>query len=195
MMLSAAPSVATSVNHDDFDAVYVEYVDAIYRFLYRRLGNREDAEDLTSEVFVKASRELDMTRSQASIASWLFTVARNQLADHWRRHYRLGALLPFDDELAQSADEDLPEGNGEKQIELVLAALPDRYRTVLELRFLRRLSTRETAELMGVNPDNVKVIQHRALARAAAQFSEPPVVETLITTMSTVEPEPQASLT
>src|SRR5689334_10604453 len=79
------------------DDVFDRYLERIYRFLYRRLGNREDAEDLTSEVFVKASSELDISRSEASIASWLFTVARNELADHWRRHYRYGAVLPFDD--------------------------------------------------------------------------------------------------
>jgi RNA polymerase sigma factor (sigma-70 family) len=155
----------------DLEEVFARSVDPVYRFLYSRLGNREDAEDLTAEVFLKASRQLDTRRAQASIAAWLFTVARTVLADHWRRYYRAVPHVSLDD--ARVAE--LPDALGQPErseqparcVAEVLGRLPERYRRVLELRFLRGYSIAETAQELGVTPENAKVIQHRALAKAA----------------------------
>jgi RNA polymerase sigma factor (sigma-70 family) len=154
----------------DLEQVFSRYVDAVHRFIYSRVGNREDAEDLTSEVFLKATRLLDRERPEASMAGWLFTVARTVLADHWRRYYRGGAHLPLDEGLAGDipgrAEAPEPSASSTQLVEDVLSALPERYRQVLELRFLRGYSIQETARELGITPENAKVIQHRALARA-----------------------------
>lgn len=154
----------------DLEQVFSRYMDPVYRFLYTRVGNREDAEDLTSEVFLKAARHLNAERPEASIAQWLFTVARTVLADHWRRYYRSGAPLPFENNQMENLPS--PEAAAEspsRSVQLVadlLDALPERYRRVLELRFLKGYSVQETANEMAISPENVKVIQHRALAKA-----------------------------
>jgi RNA polymerase sigma-70 factor (ECF subfamily) len=153
----------------DITAVFDRYFDSVYRFLYSRVGNREDAEDLASEVFLKASRLLDNRRAEASIADWLFTVSRTVLADHWRRYYRSGGLLPLDEERAAEIPEVVTHTTSDKTEALVndvLQALPERYRRVLELRFLLGYSIRETAQEIGVTEANAKVLQHRALAKA-----------------------------
>jgi RNA polymerase sigma-70 factor, ECF subfamily len=154
----------------DMNDIFARYGDPVYRFLYSRLGNREDAEDLTSEVFLKATKQLDGSRAEASIAQWLFTVARTVLADHWRRYYRSGAALPLDDErigaIPEITDVDTARTGGTELVARVLEALPERYRRVLELRFLSGYTINETAAEMGITPENVKVIQHRALAKA-----------------------------
>jgi RNA polymerase sigma-70 factor (ECF subfamily) len=155
----------------DLDQIFTRYVEPVHRFLYSRVGNREDAEDLTSEVFLKATRLLDRERPDASMAQWLFTVARTVLADHWRRYYRSGAPLPLDDERASAIPGNAPSSSepsaaSVKLVEAVLAGLPQRYRMVLELRFLRGYSIQETARELGMTPENVKVTQHRALAKA-----------------------------
>lgn len=155
----------------DLDRIFTEYLDPIYRFLYARVGNREDAEDLTSNVFLKASRQLDPQRTEASVASWLFTVARTVLADHWRQYYRAPAPVELDDDMvpeqvhSPSAGE--PSQSSQELVEAVLQGLPARYRRVLELRFLQGYSINEAARAMDVTPGNFKVLQHRALARAA----------------------------
>lgn len=171
--LQAAAASRRSALHQspDLEEVFSRFLDPVYRFLYSRVGNREDAEDLTSEVFLKATRQLDSARAEASIAQWLFTVARTVLADHWRRYYRSGATLQLDDVRAGELPEapaapPLSDASASLVAE-VLGGLPERYRTVLELRFLRGYSVQETALEMGVTPENVKVIQHRALAKAA----------------------------
>ncbi len=69
--------------------VYEENLTAVYRFIYGKVGNREEAEDLTSQVFMKALRGMDRARDPQSIQNWLFQVARTTVADHWRAFYRL----------------------------------------------------------------------------------------------------------
>lgn len=160
----------------DLEHVFARYVDPIHRFIYARVGNREDAEDLTSEVFLKATRLLDHHRPEASIATWLFTVARTVLADHWRRYYRGGATVELDElRLAEVPEQTAPTEPAEANVvllERVLGGLSERYRRVLELRFLHGYTIQETAHELDISPDNVKVIQHRALARAVVIAEE-----------------------
>ena len=148
--------------------VYEENVLAVHRFLYARLGNQQDAEDLTSQVFLKAVRHLDGARSEVSIKSWLFQLARTTLADHWRQYYRepkasLHLLIP--ERAAEEPPE--PSATSADTLRQVLAQLPDHYQRVLTLRFLEGLSIKETAAEMGITENNVKVLQLRALRRAA----------------------------
>lgn len=154
------------------EVIFEHYVDPVYRFLYARVGNREDAEDLTSQVFVKAAHQLDGSRSSASVASWLFTVARTVLADHWRRFYRSPAQLTLDELVVADRPHDenaQPEQtHSELLVEAVLRSLPPRYRRTLELRFLHGYSVDEAAAEMNVTSGNLKILQHRALAKAAA---------------------------
>jgi RNA polymerase sigma-70 factor (ECF subfamily) len=169
--VASVPRRSSLSEPPDLEQVFARYLDPVYRFLYSRVGNREDAEDLTSEVFLKATRQLDSERPEASIAQWLFTVARTVLADHWRRYYRNGGRpATLDDiQLGDASIEAPTPSRSEDSARLVaevLAALPERYRRVLELRFLRGYSIVETAREMGITPENVKVIQHRALAKA-----------------------------
>src|SRR4051812_23834029 len=124
---------------------YSRYVAPIYRFLYSRLGNQEEAEDLTSEVFLKAVRQLEPERDEASVQSWLYQVARTTLADHWRRRSRapedpLG-YLELPDEGNSAAP---PDQAAARLASWLLEKLPDRYREVLSLRFLHGYSIKET---------------------------------------------------
>jgi RNA polymerase sigma-70 factor (ECF subfamily) len=155
--------------HSDFDEIFARYMDPVYRFVYSRVGNREDAEDLASEVFLKASRELNTEGPEASVAHRLFTVARTVLADHRRRYYRARAVRPVDEQPIEDVDpcdSDSPSSAVADRVQDLLDALPNRHRMVLELRFLRGYSIQEIAREMGVRPETAKVMQHRALAKA-----------------------------
>ena len=68
----------------DAEALYRTHVRPLYTFVYSKVGNRETAEDITSEVFTKALTHLDPTREEHSIVAWLYRVARNAVADYWR---------------------------------------------------------------------------------------------------------------
>ena len=156
----------------EFQQFYQEKLKPIYRYVYSKVGNREDAEDLTSDIFLKAARSLNQEFSPQSMQNWLYLIARTTVAEYWRVHYRepgtsLDELLeagwegPVEEEPAaiSSASED--------RVQRLLQALPEHYREVLTCRFLLNLSIKATALRMGLTVANVKVLQFRALKSAA----------------------------
>jgi RNA polymerase sigma-70 factor (ECF subfamily) len=162
-----------STGHGRFEQVYDEHVVGIYRFVYARVGNRPDAEDLTAQVFVRAVEQLDTSRQPGQIAAWLYRVAQNAIADYWRAFYRLPLIgvdhvapgwEPADDGVRPEPAHD---DRAAIRVNALLGDLPARYRRVLELRFLQRLSVAETAHAMGISSGNAKVLQYRALRKAA----------------------------
>jgi len=84
-----ATSSGSANAHRRFEAIYDEHVTAIHRFVYARVGNRPDAEDLTGQVFMRAVEQLDIDRPAPQISAWLYRVAQNAVADYWREHYDL----------------------------------------------------------------------------------------------------------
>ena len=156
----------------DWESTYRETVVLVYRFIYARVGNRPDAEDLTAEVYLRALPRLRLRAAMAEIRSYLMATARTVLADHWRRHYDV-AFAALDETIAANrSDDDHDDEAGVRRAGAILAALPDNYRRVLELRFLRGYSIRETAHELGISVANAKVVQFRALRRAAGLGEE-----------------------
>ena len=153
----------------DWESVYRDNVDRLYRLMYARVGNRPDAEDLTSEVFRTALGPLRLASSKGEVRSYLLATARTVLASHWRR--RLGTPVTSIDPdadlrfLADPAGPDQPS-EAPNRVARILAALPDRYRRILELRFLEASSIKEAAHTMDISVSNAKVLQHRALHMA-----------------------------
>jgi RNA polymerase sigma-70 factor, ECF subfamily len=147
----------------------LEELSSVFAFIYHRVGNRPDAEDLTQEVAMRALPRLREGRGSASIRSYLFATARSALADFWR--LRLGRPV---DELQENTEdaivpEDTPEA-ARAEVERILMQLPAHYRCLLELRFLRGYTSKEVAAEMGMTVGAVKVMQLRAL-RAAGRWN------------------------
>ena len=152
---------------DHLTWAYQTHVTAIYQYIYSRVGNRPDAEDLTAQVFMKAINGMRSDVSVPELRSWLYRVAQTTLADHWRQYYAedVGEL---DEEIGRPVP---PRENPEavQRVDALLATLPESYRRVLELRFLRGYSVRETAQELNLSETNVKVLQFRALNRAGRE--------------------------
>jgi RNA polymerase sigma factor (sigma-70 family) len=157
-------------SYTDWESVYRDNVERIYRLIYARVGNRADAEDLTSEVFRTALVPLKMGLSKGEVRSYLLTTAQTVLASHWRR--TLGTpvtAIDPDSAMAELVEPSAPAepSDAPQRAAKILAALPERYRRILELRFLEACSIKEAAQAMGVTVSNAKVLQHRALRMAA----------------------------
>lgn len=154
----------------DWEAIYRDNVDRVYRLMFSRVGNRPDAEDLTTEVFMAALRPLRMSASVSEVRAYLLATARSVLASYWRR--TLGRpLTTLDDEHIATAFADTeagPEQATERRAAAILAELPENYRRILQLRFLHGRSVKEAAAEMAVTVANAKVLQYRALRAAAA---------------------------
>jgi RNA polymerase sigma-70 factor (ECF subfamily) len=150
----------------DWEAVYRDNVGRVYRLMFGKVGNRPDAEDLTTEVFLATLRPLRLPSSVGEVRAYLLAAARTALARYWSR--RLGQQVTT---LAEDVQDVFSgpqvEPAAQDRAEQILAGLPDRYRRILRLRFLDARSISDAAEILGVSVANAKVMQHRALRRAA----------------------------
>ncbi|MBE1493869.1 RNA polymerase sigma-70 factor (ECF subfamily) [Amycolatopsis lexingtonensis] len=157
--------------YPDWEAVYRDNVDRVYRLMFSKVGNRPDAEDLTTEVFLTALRPLRVSASVGEVRAYLLATARTVLAGHWRR--TLGReITTLDEEHDVAAFEaGTVDPTTLARAEAILALLPERYGRILRLRFLQACSLKEAAEQLGTTVGNAKVLQHRAL-RQAAQLAE-----------------------
>jgi RNA polymerase sigma factor (sigma-70 family) len=158
--------------YPDWDAIYLDNVTRIYRLMYSKVGNRPDAEDLTAEVFVAALKPLRVSASRGEVRGYLLATAQTVLAGYWRR--RLGVEVTTIDPDAELRGLDEPDGTSRapERARRVLGSLPERYRRILELRFLQAMSIKEAAKEMDVTVGNAKVLQHRALRMAAQAEGE-----------------------
>jgi RNA polymerase sigma factor (sigma-70 family) len=158
--------------YPDWEAVYRDNIDRMYRLMFAKVGNRPDAEDLTAEVFVAVLRPLRVSASVGEVRAYLLATARTVLAEYWRR--TLGKeVTTLDEEHIETVFADPPApSNAPRRTAAILSALPDQYRRILELRFLDSCSVREAAAELGISVANAKVLQHRALRRAAQMAQE-----------------------
>jgi RNA polymerase sigma factor (sigma-70 family) len=153
--------------YPNWDAIYVDNVERVYRIMYARVGNRADAEDLTAEVFQAALKPLRTSASVGEVRAYLLATARTVLASHWRRHYGAEITTINLDVDRPALDEPPTESDAPRRVREVLAELPERYARILELRFLESCTLRQAAKAMNISLGNAKVLQHRALRLAA----------------------------
>lgn len=172
---ASVPTRLPSAVYPDWDAIYTDNVGRIYRLMFSKVGNRPDAEDLTSQVFLTAYGPLRATAGVAQVRAYLSATARTVLAEHWRRTlgHQVTEIDPATD-LEDFASMSPPpeDGRADERAARILRALPERQRQILVLRFLRGYSVRQAAAELGVSVANAKVLQHRALRAAAGLEKE-----------------------
>ncbi|HPD00098.1 MAG TPA: sigma-70 family RNA polymerase sigma factor [Acetivibrio sp.] len=143
----------------------------VYRFVYYKVQNRQEAEDITQEAYVKAFTYLQ--RNDVKIEKFigfLKTTALNILRDKWRKKKRLGSKVNYDEiSPAETAVDDATEASTQRTvIQDAMNKLNGEQRTVIELRILKGYSTYETAKIMNKKEVTVRVLQYRALKNLAA---------------------------
>jgi RNA polymerase sigma factor (sigma-70 family) len=173
----AGPPQPEEANHPatamypDWESVYQDNVVGIYQLVFRRVGNAADAEDLAAEVLMQTLKTLRLPAPVHNVRAYLVKTARTVLADHWRRHYAARDSALELEQLPAGALVGPPSSESADRAQRLLGLLPDHFRRILELRFLRGYSVREAAKEMGVTESNARVLQFRAL-RKAAEFEQ-----------------------
>ncbi len=166
---------ATRGDAGAFGDLYERYLDEIFRFIFYRVLDQEEAEDLTERVFLKAWEALPRgPRPIANFRAWIYRVARNQVID---RHRTRKAAVPLEEVATLRDGSPAPEAVAqarEESAELaaVLARLEPRYQQVLVCRFVNGLSHAETAQVLGLKENHVRVLQHRALQEVRGLLSD-----------------------
>lgn len=146
--------------------IAINELELVYAFIYARVGNRADAEDLTQQVAMKAIPRLRQGAPASAIRGYLFATARSVLGAFWST--RLGlSEAELREDLALVLPTEPPAEEGAETVRQILDQLSDNYRRVLELRFLHGYSLKEVAAEMKSTVGAVKVMQLRALRAAA----------------------------
>lgn len=156
---------------DAFGDLYERYLDGIYRYCLRRVGSRQQAEDITAGVFERALARIDSFKGD-SFRAWIFRIAHNAVTDHYRRRRNIIQWTP---EMSGADDDPTPEEQviareQRARIKEFLELLTDDQREVVELR-LSGLTGAEIAEATNRNQDAVKMLQYRALERMRTQLT------------------------
>src|SRR5437899_5934894 len=144
----------------------LDELEIVYAFIYARVGNRADAEDLTQQVAMKAIPRLRQGAPASAIRGYLFATARSVLGGFWSTRLGLSESELHEDLLMAMPTGGYSQESADRAA-LILAALSDNYRRVLELRFLHGYSLKEVAAEMRSTVGAVKVMQLRALRAAA----------------------------
>jgi RNA polymerase sigma-70 factor (ECF subfamily) len=150
--------------------LYETRYDRVVRYIAVRIGNFNEAEDLASEVFVKALRSVDSYRETgAPMESWVFKIAHNSVVDHLRKKSRRPALVQVAEALPLASTQD-PTKNLERQQEVgqmyrALSRLSKAQQQVLALRFGAEMTSEQAAEVMGKKPGAVREMQSAAIKK------------------------------
>lgn len=158
-----------SGDSDAFSFFYDQYVNRIYRFVFIKVSNKQVAEDLTQEIFMKVWQHLVDKKDIQNFQAFIFKVARNSIIDHYRRAYRQELPLEYVDESQHEVIDEKIEHldkllDSENLLKLLKELKPE-YQEVLLLRYVEDLSIDDIAGILQKDKNNVRVLIHRALAK------------------------------
>lgn len=155
------------------EALYAEYAGKVRGYVFGRLSNRDDAEDVVSDVFLKVYEKYPtFDADRASVSTWVYTITRNTVIDYFRVH-RTCAELPEDLPDEGGVDDGLLRRESLQMLGEALGKLDDRSRALIVLRYYKRMSLKDTAARMGVSYAYVKVLHKEALRLLRKHMGEP----------------------
>ncbi|HEU4760523.1 MAG TPA: sigma-70 family RNA polymerase sigma factor [Dehalococcoidia bacterium] len=171
---------ARAGNEAALSELYSLYFPRVYRYILARTGNTYDAEDLAEEVFLRMLDAIERFEwREAPFSAWLFRIAHNAVISQRRKDGARGRSAPLSEGLpvdGQGPDELVENRLALNEIMRAAQGLPEAQRQVISLRFAAGLSVAETARAMGKGEGNVKVIQHKAIAKLREMMGQAPRV-------------------
>lgn len=159
---------------ESFGLIYDELVTPIYTFIYHKTWHRETAEDLTSKTFVKALKNIKQFEAdKASVKTWLYTIARNTVIDHYRVD-KGETVIDEAIEIHNQSDLAVDYDNKQllEQVSRYLERLEPRQRQIVVMRLWEDLSYQEISEIMGLTADNCKVIFYRSMVKLRSDLAQ-----------------------
>ena len=171
---AASPTLA------DFSTRYREFYPKVFAFVYGRVQDKEVALDIVSEVFEKAFAKGSSLRSNGAFGAWLFTIARNAVATHWRKEKPAAKALhsvAWEWELTQhhrDPEQSLLEREQMAILLYHLHQLSQREQEILSLKFDAELSNHDIAKVMKTSDVNVRVTIYRALQKLRQRMKSVP---------------------
>jgi RNA polymerase sigma-70 factor, ECF subfamily len=163
-------------NREALEELYLIHFDRIYSYLHMSVGNRHDAEDLTTQVFVKMLESIGKFRwRSAPFSAWLFRIAHNLAMDHFRanKRWQPEEEIPEPDPgEASPAEEEALHSIGRQSMLQMIEKLSREQQQVLTLKFVFNFSNAEAATILDKTEGAIKSLQHRALASLQRQLDK-----------------------
>src|SRR5437763_9047037 len=170
--------LAQDGDREALEALYLLHFDRIYSYLHMSVGNRHDAEDLTTQTFLKMLEAIGRFRwRSAPFSAWLFRIAHNLAMDHFRaaRRWQPEEDVPEPQGSEEaSAEEEALQSIGRKSMLELIEGLSHEQQQVLTLKFVFNFGNGEAATILGKTEGAVKSLQHRALASLQKQLAKTP---------------------
>jgi RNA polymerase sigma-70 factor (ECF subfamily) len=161
-------------DRDALEELYLLHFDRIYSYLHVSVGNRHDAEDLTTQTFLKMLESIGRFRWRSvPFSAWLFRIAHNLAMDHFRAARRTQVeedVLERADQVERSAEEEAMQSIGRQSMLELIDGLSGDQQQVLTLKFIFNFSNNEAAAILGKSEGAVKSLQHRALVSLQKQI-------------------------
>ncbi|MBT4153711.1 MAG: sigma-70 family RNA polymerase sigma factor [Candidatus Magasanikbacteria bacterium] len=158
--------IAVKKDADAFATIYDSYIDQIYRFIYFKVGNSTEAEDLTSTVFLNLWKYLTDTKKKniESVSGLIYTIARRLVVDLYRERAKTTytSIEEADPFTPEEITEKISTQQDTDRLLQHMKQLKQEYQEVLHLKYLDELSTAEIANVLGKTTTNVRVLLHRA---------------------------------
>ncbi|QFR38927.1 RNA polymerase sigma factor [Candidatus Gracilibacteria bacterium 28_42_T64] len=152
---------------------YNQYKNKIFSYFYYNLGkDRELAEDLTSETFLKGYDKIDSYDDTFSFSTWIFKIARNKLIDHYRKdtsdvsingdeNLDIEEFIKYEGDFTRKIDTEFDM----KQVYMALDKIPETYKDYIVMKYLNEFSTKEISNITGKSEANIRKIISRGLER------------------------------
>jgi RNA polymerase sigma-70 factor (ECF subfamily) len=157
-----------------FGVLYDRYVDAVYRYVFYRVRNEAEAEDVTSDVFMRALRAIPKYEPRQAFLAWLYRIARNAVIDRSRRR-AARQQVSFEDALAHphadhvvTPDEGLLAGSDASVVRRAMERLTPLQQEILVLRYVEGFDTKTISKLVGKADGTIRGIEFRALTALRA---------------------------
>lgn len=161
-------------NKKEFEKFYNTHVDKVYRFVFFRVGGNKDlAQDLVSEIFIKTLEHFSDYDEKKSVSAWIFTIAKNHLANHWR-DTKPTSSLPEDEAEAndvfwlKSAVNLFQKEAAKRHVSELLARLDENSREIVTFHYILGYSYAEIAAIRDMSETAVKVAAHRAIKKLSS---------------------------
>lgn len=169
-------SRAKNGDKEAFSHLYKSYFEPLYHYIYFKIRDRGDTEDMVQEVFLKAYTSFDRyTYSKKSPLAYFYTIARNTIIDHYRKQ----KISRVDEDLILSIpdEENNPEENSVKNEEALelrekIALLPETEQEVIIFKFINELETKEIAEILDKKEEAVRQLQSRGLKKLRSIYNK-----------------------
>ncbi len=169
---------STGLQLSEFAELYDQYFPKVFAYVYGRVQHKEASLDIVSDVFEKAYVKKQSLRSPEAFGSWLFTIARNEVASHWRKEKPAAKAMQeaaWNNELNHqppSPEDTLLHHERLHHLSSLLRELPPREQEIISLKFDAELTNREISNILNTSEVNVRVTIFRALRKLRARMEK-----------------------